>query len=225
PRSAAGPIPAAATPHAADSRPSAYAETPRGSEQLAAERVASVVTDDQSRTSDPALPVIADQAPLAPRRRAAATALGDRRGIRSRTPGPGILYRCRAPRTRLGDGFAIRTTADIYGSLPESVDRAVADKFDDLFAAARGADVVQPQNEKRASPGDTRHDQEPEAVEVTRQLSNPYHPAAGLLVTAPDELVFAPRIVEQEPRIAKVRQLHRRLSPEEINDLIVSYQA
>lgn len=44
---------------------------------------------------------------------------------------------------RLGHA-SIRTTADIYGSLPESVDRAVADTLDDLFAAARGADVVQP---------------------------------------------------------------------------------
>lgn len=41
---------------------------------------------------------------------------------------------------------SIRTTADIYGSLPERVDRPVAAKLDDLFrqaAAARGADVVQ----------------------------------------------------------------------------------
>src|SRR2546423_11964535 len=67
---------------------------------------------------------------------------------------------------RLGHA-SIRTTADIYGSLPESVDRAVAEKLDDLFAAARGADVVQPQNEKRASGGDTRLDQDVQTVEVS----------------------------------------------------------
>lgn len=38
---------------------------------------------------------------------------------------------------------SIRTTADIYGSLPESVDRGVADRLDGLFQRARGADVVQ----------------------------------------------------------------------------------
>lgn len=43
---------------------------------------------------------------------------------------------------RLGHA-SIRTTADIYGSLPESVDRAVAAKLDALFASACGADVVQ----------------------------------------------------------------------------------
>ncbi|HWE09532.1 MAG TPA: hypothetical protein VG325_09255, partial [Solirubrobacteraceae bacterium] len=51
---------------------------------------------------------------------------------------------------RLGHA-PIRTTADIYGSLPGRVDRPVADKLDDLFrratttstTASRGADVVQ----------------------------------------------------------------------------------
>jgi hypothetical protein len=46
---------------------------------------------------------------------------------------------------RLGHA-SIRTTADIYGLLPESVDRPVAAKLDDLFrqaAADCGADVVQ----------------------------------------------------------------------------------
>lgn len=46
---------------------------------------------------------------------------------------------------RLGHA-SIRTTADIYGSLPEQVDRPVADKLDDLFrqaADARGPDAVQ----------------------------------------------------------------------------------
>jgi integrase len=46
---------------------------------------------------------------------------------------------------RLGHA-SIRTTADIYGSLPERVDRPVAAKLDDLFrqaAADCGADVVQ----------------------------------------------------------------------------------
>lgn len=43
---------------------------------------------------------------------------------------------------RLGHA-SIRTTADVYGSLPESVDRAVADQLDDLFRPAGGAEVVQ----------------------------------------------------------------------------------
>jgi integrase len=46
---------------------------------------------------------------------------------------------------RLGHA-SIRTTADIYGSLPERVDRPVADKLDELVRAAAnscGADVVQ----------------------------------------------------------------------------------
>ena len=34
----------------------------------------------------------------------------------------------------------IRTTADIYGSLPESVDRGVADQLDGLFASSCGAE-------------------------------------------------------------------------------------
>ena len=38
---------------------------------------------------------------------------------------------------------SIRTTADVYGSLPESIDRAVADQLDDLFRPSCGADVVQ----------------------------------------------------------------------------------
>ncbi len=46
---------------------------------------------------------------------------------------------------RLGHA-SIRTTADIYGSLPESVDRAVADQLDDLFRPACGADVGQGEN-------------------------------------------------------------------------------
>jgi integrase len=37
---------------------------------------------------------------------------------------------------RLGHA-SIRTTADIYGSLPENVDRAAADKLDGLFRASR----------------------------------------------------------------------------------------
>jgi integrase len=43
---------------------------------------------------------------------------------------------------RLGHA-SIRTTADIYGSLPESVDRPVAAKLDDLFRQA-AADVALP---------------------------------------------------------------------------------
>jgi integrase len=49
---------------------------------------------------------------------------------------------------RLGHA-SIRTTADIYGSLPERVDRSVAAKLDDLLrqaGAACGAAVVQAQN-------------------------------------------------------------------------------
>lgn len=34
--------------------------------------------------------------------------------------------------------FSIRTTADIYGSLPEKVDRAAADQLDQLFKESRG---------------------------------------------------------------------------------------
>jgi len=49
---------------------------------------------------------------------------------------------------RLGHA-SIRTTADIYGTLPEAVDRSAADKLDQLFASACGADVVQgPANSK-----------------------------------------------------------------------------
>ena len=44
---------------------------------------------------------------------------------------------------RLGHA-SIRTTADIYGSLPERVDRTVADQLDELFRESCGADVVQP---------------------------------------------------------------------------------
>lgn len=43
---------------------------------------------------------------------------------------------------RLGHA-SIRTTADVYGSLPESIDRAVADQLDDIFHPSCGADVVQ----------------------------------------------------------------------------------
>ena len=42
---------------------------------------------------------------------------------------------------RLGHA-SIRTTADIYGSLPAKVDRTVADQLDDLFAEHRAADVA-----------------------------------------------------------------------------------
>ncbi len=38
---------------------------------------------------------------------------------------------------------SIRTTADIYGSLPESIDQGVAAQLHELFKSARGADVVQ----------------------------------------------------------------------------------
>ena len=63
---------------------------------------------------------------------------------------------------RLGHS-SIRTTADIYGSLPERVDRPVADKLDEMFRAALdagspgaasnfcGADVVQPSGEGAVS--------------------------------------------------------------------------
>jgi integrase len=47
---------------------------------------------------------------------------------------------------RLGHA-SIRTTADIYGSLPERVDRNVAERLDELFRTACGADVVQPRRE------------------------------------------------------------------------------
>ena len=40
-------------------------------------------------------------------------------------------------RRRLGHA-SIRTTADIYGSPPEKVDRAAADQLDQLFKASRG---------------------------------------------------------------------------------------
>lgn len=53
---------------------------------------------------------------------------------------------------RLGHS-SIRTTADIYGSLPASVDRSAADKLDDLFSSACGADVVQ---EPSMDPGPNR---------------------------------------------------------------------
>jgi integrase len=43
---------------------------------------------------------------------------------------------------RLGHA-SIRTTADIYGSLPENVDRGVADQLDGMFRRSRGAGVVQ----------------------------------------------------------------------------------
>ena len=43
---------------------------------------------------------------------------------------------------RLGHA-SIRTTADVYGSLPEAIDRGVADQLDDLFRTGCGADVVQ----------------------------------------------------------------------------------
>ncbi len=67
---------------------------------------------------------------------------------------------------RLGHA-SIRTTADVYGSLPESVDRAAADKLDDIFSAARGADVVQLEKTKRASGGATCADQGFQRVEVS----------------------------------------------------------
>lgn len=44
---------------------------------------------------------------------------------------------------RLGHA-SIRTTADIYGTLPERIDRAVADRLQELFRPGCGADVVQP---------------------------------------------------------------------------------
>ena len=51
---------------------------------------------------------------------------------------------------RLGHA-SIRTTADVYGSLPESVDRAVAEQLDDVFRPACGAAVVQePESENRS---------------------------------------------------------------------------
>jgi integrase len=48
---------------------------------------------------------------------------------------------------------SIRTTADIYGSLPESVDRNVAEQLDGLFRGACGANVVQPRL-RSAEPGE-----------------------------------------------------------------------
>ncbi len=63
---------------------------------------------------------------------------------------------------RLGHA-SIRTTADIYGSLPERVDRPVAEKLDEMFRSAmgtgacgaapsaRGADVVQDRGEEEVS--------------------------------------------------------------------------
>jgi integrase len=53
---------------------------------------------------------------------------------------------------RLGHA-SIRTTADIYGSLPENVDRGVADQLDGMFRRSRGADVVQPRL-RSAEPGE-----------------------------------------------------------------------
>lgn len=44
---------------------------------------------------------------------------------------------------RLGHA-SIRTTADIYGSLPERVDRAVADQLDALFRASRSQRKFEP---------------------------------------------------------------------------------
>jgi integrase len=49
---------------------------------------------------------------------------------------------------RLGHA-SIRTTADIYGSLPEKVDRAAADQLDQLFKASRGG----PKNPDQERPG------------------------------------------------------------------------
>ena len=71
---------------------------------------------------------------------------------------------------RLGHS-SIRTTADIYGSLPERVDRPVAEKLDEMFRAAPdagsrgatanfcGADVVQAPGEGAVSRGDMPPDQ------------------------------------------------------------------
>jgi hypothetical protein len=44
---------------------------------------------------------------------------------------------------RLGHA-SIRTTADIYGSLPEKVGRAAADQLDQLFKASRGERKTRP---------------------------------------------------------------------------------
>ena len=49
---------------------------------------------------------------------------------------------------RLGHA-SIRTTADIYGSLPEKVDRAAADQLDQLFKASR----ADPKNPAQDDPG------------------------------------------------------------------------
>lgn len=53
---------------------------------------------------------------------------------------------------RLGHA-SIRTTADIYGSLPEKVDRAAADQLDQLFKASKG-EPRKPANDgpERAAP-------------------------------------------------------------------------
>ena len=58
---------------------------------------------------------------------------------------------------RLGHA-SIRTTADIYGSLPERVDRAVADQLNDLFTSGRGADVVQASNRVSDEEGSTHRE-------------------------------------------------------------------
>ena len=62
-----------------------------------------------------------------------------------------LLSPCR--RRRLGHR-SIRTTADIYGSLPESVDRGVADKLDDHLFGNRGlaADRASESQERRVQP-------------------------------------------------------------------------
>ena len=53
---------------------------------------------------------------------------------------------------RLGHA-SIRTTADIYGSLPEKVDRAAADQLDQLFKASRGGPKIPDQDRPgRAAP-------------------------------------------------------------------------
>ncbi len=68
---------------------------------------------------------------------------------------PASLTSVDPPAAGLGAGAwsaSIRTTADIYGSLPEKVDRGVADQLDGLFASACGADVVQSQGDGRQAP-------------------------------------------------------------------------
>lgn len=52
---------------------------------------------------------------------------------------------------RLGHA-SIRTTADIYGSLPERVDRAAADQLDELFRASKSGPKSRP---AKASDGPT----------------------------------------------------------------------